>query len=47
MSEHPNTASASDPDFRRMVKWVAITLLLTLALAIVVVEVTIRWFGPL
>jgi hypothetical protein len=35
----------TDPDFRRMVKWVLIALIGVLALAAVVVEETMRWFG--
>ncbi len=36
----------SDPDLRRMLKWVFGALILTVLFAIVVVEVTLRWFGP-
>jgi hypothetical protein len=45
MSSDPNQQPATDPDFRRMVKWVLITLVAVLALAAVVVEATLRWFG--
>ena len=36
----------SDPDLRRMLKWVFGALILTVLFAIVVVEITLRWFGP-
>jgi len=39
------TSSAADPGLRKMLKWVIIALFLTLALATVVVEITLRWFG--
>jgi hypothetical protein len=35
-----------DPDFRRMLKWVFGALVLTVLFAILVVEITLRWFGP-
>jgi hypothetical protein len=35
----------TDPDLRRMMKWVFAALILTVAVAILVVEVTLRWFG--
>jgi hypothetical protein len=36
---------AGDPDLRRMMKWVFVALILTVAVAILVVEITLRWFG--
>ena len=36
---------AADPDLRRMIKWVFVALILTVAVAILVVEVTLRSFG--
>jgi hypothetical protein len=47
-SEVPNNPvepSTGDPYFRRMMKWVFIALFVVLAVAIVVVEVTLRLFG--
>jgi hypothetical protein len=46
MTDDPTAQSASDPGLRRMMKWVFIALIAVLALAIVVVETTLRWFGP-
>ncbi len=40
------TLSSDDTDYRRMMKWVFIALIVVVALAIVVVELTLRWFGP-
>ncbi len=34
-----------DPDLRRMLKWVFGALILTVLFSILVVEVTLRWFG--
>jgi hypothetical protein len=34
-----------DPGLRRMMTWVAIALVVTLALGFLVVEITLRWFG--
>jgi hypothetical protein len=45
MTHDANQSPATDPDFRRMVKWVLIALVGVLALAAVVVEATLRWFG--
>jgi hypothetical protein len=45
MNENQKTSSAADPGLRKMLKWVIIALVLTLALATVVVEITLRWFG--
>lgn len=36
---------AEDPGLRRMMKWVFGALILTVAVAILVVEMTLRWFG--
>jgi hypothetical protein len=38
-------ASSDDTDYRRMMKWVFIALIAVLAFALVVVELTLRWFG--
>jgi hypothetical protein len=35
-----------DPDLRRMLTWVFGALVLTVLFAILVVEITLRWFGP-
>jgi hypothetical protein len=45
MNERQKTSSAADPGLRKMLMWVAITLVLTVALAAVVVELTLRWFA--
>ena len=45
MTDHEGAPLKGDPDFRRMMKWVAIALVVTVALALVVVELTLRWFG--
>jgi len=39
-------ASSDDTDYRRMMKWVFIALVVVLTFALVVVELTLRWFGP-
>ena len=44
MNERQKTSSAADPGLRKMLTWVAIALVLTVALAAVVVELTLRWF---
>ena len=44
VAQHP--APASDPDLRRLLKWVFGALVLTVLFAILVVEITLRWFGP-
>ena len=36
---------AGDPGLRRMMTWVAVALMVTLALGFLVVEITLRWFG--
>ena len=35
-----------DPGLRRLLKWVVGALILTVLFAILVVEITLRWFGP-
>ena len=35
-----------DPGLRRLLTWVAVALIVTLALGFLVVEITLRWFGP-
>jgi hypothetical protein len=45
MSDDQSKPAAADPDLRRMMKWVFAALILTVAAAILVVEVTLRWFG--
>ena len=45
MTHDANQEPATDPDFRRMVKWVFIALVAVLALAAVVIAATLRWFG--
>ncbi len=45
MPDDHSKPAAADPDLRRMIKWVVVALILTVAVAILVVEVTLRWFG--
>ena len=45
MPDDQSKPAAADPDLRRMMKWVFGALILTVAIAILVVEVTLRWFG--
>ena len=45
MPDDHSKPAAADPDLRRMMKWVFGALILTVAIAILVVEVTLRWFG--
>jgi hypothetical protein len=45
MPDDPKKRAAADPGLRRMMKWVFGALILTVAVAILVVEVTLRWFG--
>lgn len=40
-----NPKQAADPGLRRMMAWVFGVLIATVALAILVVELTLRWFG--
>jgi hypothetical protein len=44
-SEPRGPEPAIDPDLRRMLKWVFGALILTVLFAILVVEITLRWFG--
>ena len=45
-NDHNNRAlSSDDTDYRRLMKWVFIALIVVVALALVVVELTLRWFG--
>jgi len=45
MPDDRSKPAADDPDLRRMMKWVFLALILTVAVAILVVEMTLRWFG--
>jgi hypothetical protein len=45
MPDDQTKRAAADPSLRRMMKWVFGALILTVAVAILVVEVTLRWFG--
>jgi hypothetical protein len=45
MSDDHLKSGAEDPDLRRIMKWVFAALILTVAVAILVVEATLRWFG--
>jgi hypothetical protein len=38
-------SSKDDPGLRRMIIWVIVALVATVALAILVVELTMRWFN--
>ena len=38
-------SSNDDPGLRRMIKWVIVALIVTVALALIVVELTMRWFN--
>jgi len=45
--ESPRRSEPSrDPGLRRLLKWVVGALILTVLFAILVVEITLRWFGP-
>jgi len=37
---------ATDPDYRRMMTWVAIALVGTVIAALVIVEIVMRRYGP-
>src|SRR6185503_13284123 len=37
--------TVEDPGLRRLMTWVAVALIVTLALGFLVVEMTLRWFG--
>jgi hypothetical protein len=45
MADDPRTQSNADPGLRRMMKWVFGALVLTVLLAVLVVEFTLHWFG--
>jgi hypothetical protein len=45
MPDDHSKPAAADPDLGRMLKWVFVALIVTVAVAILVVEVTLRWFG--
>jgi hypothetical protein len=45
MTEHEKVSPSGDPGLRRMMTWVLVAFVATLALAIVVVEITMRWFN--
>jgi hypothetical protein len=45
MTEENSSSSNGDPGLRRMLKWVAIVLVVTLVFAVLVVEITVRWFN--
>jgi hypothetical protein len=50
-AERANTADSGvgprlDPGLRRLMKWVFGALVLTVIFAILVVELTLRWFNP-
>lgn len=43
-TDQPDTPG-SDEGLRRMLKWVFVVLIVTVLFAVVVVEVTLRWFS--
>jgi hypothetical protein len=45
-SARPSPATGVDPGLRRLMTWVFAALVLTLLFAILVVELTLRWFRP-
>jgi hypothetical protein len=45
MPDDHSKPAADDPGLGRMMKWVFGALILTVAVAILVVEMTLRWFG--
>lgn len=45
MADEPQNQSQADPGLRRMMKWVFGALVLTVLLAVLVVEFTLHWFG--
>jgi hypothetical protein len=45
MPDDHSQPATEDPGLRRMMKWVFGALILTVAVAILVVEMTLRWFG--
>jgi hypothetical protein len=44
MMKDENT-DGGNTELKRMMKWIVIALIATLAFAIVVVEITLRWFA--
>jgi hypothetical protein len=42
----PGAPRPVDPGLRRIMKWVFAALILTVLFAILVVELTLRWFAP-
>jgi hypothetical protein len=44
MPTDPPQAPVADEGLRRMLKWVFVVLILTVLFAVVVVELTLRWF---
>ena len=45
MADQQRDASQTDPGLRRVMKWVFGALVLTVLVAVLVVEFTLRWFG--
>jgi hypothetical protein len=45
MTEHDKASPDTDAGLRRVMTWVIVALIATVALAIVVVEITMRWFN--
>jgi len=45
MADELYDKSRADPGLRRVMKWVFGALVLTVLLAVLVVELTLRWFG--
>jgi len=45
MIESEKSSSEADPGLRQVMKWTFVALIAVVALAILVVEVTLRWFG--
>jgi hypothetical protein len=44
MPDNPTSTVNADPGLRRMLKWVFGALILTVLFAVLVVELTLRWF---
>jgi hypothetical protein len=45
MATDPPEAPPADDGLRRMLKWVFVVLILTVLFAVLVVELTLRWFA--
>jgi hypothetical protein len=45
MAEENASSRNDDPGLRRMLKWVAVAFVATVAFAILVVEIMMRWFN--